>query len=121
MITAHVLIDVFKRLSRLRPSARHVNHRQKAEHDVQQPARSVASNCFAMCVTYDADCMCADVTQGTPNAATLNTTEAALSPPSMLPWLEGSFSGAFVPANLSDPFQVGFCLLRRRSDEVALL
>ena len=46
------------------------------------------------------------VLQGTPDASTQNATEAAFSPPSMLPWLEGTFSGAYVAANLSDPFQV---------------
>ena len=44
--------------------------------------------------------------QGTPDAATMNTTEPTFSPSSMLPFLQGSFPGAYVPANISDPFQV---------------
>jgi fructose 1,6-bisphosphatase len=45
----------------------------------------------------------------------MNTTVTAFSPSSVEAWLQGSFSGAYLPADLSDPFLV------RLSAEQALL
>ena len=56
--------------------------------------------------------------QGKLDAATMNSTVTAFSPPSIEAWLDGSFSGVYVPADLSDPFQARVSVKRALADNL---